>query len=581
MRSRSVVLQGHSISPGLAVGKVEIRIEDLTTVPVYSLATDAAVDHEIELLAGAMKDADAEAEAEVVWARGCLPDSEAEIFEAQRAILRDPSLTQWVEDKIRKDRVNAASAVHSRFDEFRAILQESSSEIIRNRIQDVSDAERLILSHLLGVAHQRKDYDTSSGPLILVTDDPPPSLLARVDPDQVVGVACQQGAGMGHVAVLARALNLPAVIQVEGLLAATRDGDVLVIDGESGTVSVNPTEAELEELRPRQRRQRLMQPSQAQASRRDRVAADGERIYLSGNATSQREVDASAQVDADGIGLYRTEFLYLSQTRLPTESQLVGAYSEAAGSFVNDPVDIRLLDLGSDKHLPGAPQPAERNPALGLRSLRFLFANPGILHTQLRAVLQAAADGPVRLLLPMVTGPEDIRRVRAALAECHEELRREGLRHEPDLPVGAMIENPAGVFLVEEILAEADFLSVGTNDLTMYLLAVDREASHLAPYYDPYHPAIVRTVHGLVRSAEAAGKTLSLCGEIAGDPTLTGLLLGLGVRRFSMNPQWISPVGQVVHGIDLASWRAVAEETVEMDTAEAIRKRVRAHQLSL
>jgi len=576
LKPRSVVLSGRSISPGVAVGRAEVRLEDPSVVPVYRLASDADVEAEIEAFSVALRRADQEAEKEVHWAKESLPDSEAEIFEAQRAILRDPSLARWVEDRIRNERVNAAAAVRIRFDEFRTILQESNSEIIRNRIIDVSDAEHLILSQLLGHPRDRTDgLDLAGAPVVLVTNNPPPSLLARIDPEHVVGIVCEQGAGMGHIAVLARALGLPSLIQVEDLLAQTRDGDMLAVDGDSGQVTVNPGKRALEDLRARERRRRMLQPPRPSDPRGQRVTKDGVRIYLRGNAASQREVDAAAQVDADGIGLYRTEFLYLSRAQLPTEGELASIYAEAARSFASDPVDIRLLDLGSDKHLPGGLMPQERNPALGLRSLRFLFEHPDILRVQVRAVLQAAAEGPVRLLLPMVTCPDDVVRVREMVAECHEELRREGVRHDPDLAVGAMIENSAGALLAREIFEEADFASVGTNDLTMYLLSVDRDASHLAAYYDPFHPAVIRTLREVTAAAEDAGKPISVCGEIAGDPTLTGLLIGLGITRLSMNPQWIVPVGQVLAQLDSAEWRSLVEELAGFSSAEGIRRRVR------
>jgi phosphotransferase system enzyme I (PtsI) len=560
----------------VAVGVAEIRLEDPSIVPVYRLADEAEVEREIEAFAAAVREAEHEAEADVAWAKGSLPESEVEIFAAQRAIFRDPSLAQWVENRIRTERINAAAAVRARFDEFRTILRESSSELIRNRILDVTDAEGLILSCLLGQPAARGDATEPGGgsPVILVTDDPPPSLLARINPERVVGILCEQGAGMGHVAVLARALNLPAVIQVHELLARTRDGDTLAVDGDAGCVTINPAEEVLEELRARERRRHMMSPRPADP-RAQRRTADGHRVYLLGNATSQREVDAAAQVDADGIGLYRTEYLYLAGSSLPAEADLVHAYSEAARSFVQDPIDVRLLDLGSDRRLAAVAQPQERNPALGLRSLRFLFENPGILRTQIRAVLQAASEGPIRLLLPMVTGPADVRRVREVVEACHEELRREGLRHDPDLRVGAMIESPAGALLAEDILAEVDFLSVGSNDLTMYLLAVDRDAPHLSEYYDPFHPAVLRTLHTLAKLCRSHEKQLSLCGEIAGDPTLTALLVGLGFERFSMNPQWIVPVGHVLSTLDASAWSVLAEELLLSDSAAEIRRRVR------
>jgi phosphotransferase system enzyme I (PtsI) len=482
-----------------------------------------------------------------------------------------------VESRIRTERVNAAAAVRHRFDEFRSILQKSSSEIIRNRVLDVSDAERLILSHLLGQPRRTAEPPGAENgdPIVLVTNDPPPSVLARVDPEHVVGILCEEGAGMGHIAVLARALNLPALIQVKGLLAQVRDGDTLAVDADEGSVTVNPAEADLARVREAERKRRRLLPPAPSDPRASRVTQDGVRIQLLGNVGSQREVDAAAEVDADGVGLYRTEFLYLSRDRLPTEAELVATYAEAACAFTRDPVDIRLLDVGSDKHLPGIRTPSERNPALGLRSVRFLLANPDLLRTQIRAILQAAADGPLRAMIPMVSGVEDILRVREVVADSHEELRREGLRHNPDLPVGAMIEHPAGVLMAAEILREADFVSLGTNDLTMYLLAADRQAPHVADYYDPFHPAVLRALAEVARRAADEGKPLSVCGEIAGDPTFTGLLLGLGLTRLSMAPQWIIAMGQVLATIDTRLWRDLVREALHAASAERIRRMVR------
>ncbi len=575
-KSRNVSLVGRPVSGGIAFGRAEIHLEDPSVVPSYSLDGSEEIEAELRAFASALEAADRESEKDVLWARASLPPSEAEIFAAHRAILRDPSLVEWVEGRIREDRCNAAAAVHRRFDEFRAILGESGSEIIRNRIQDVTDAERLILSHLLGSARRREAAAAAGGErIVLITVDPPPSLLARVDPQRVAGIVCEKGAGMGHVAVLARALALPTLLQVDGLLAEVREGDPVVVDADEGRLLVNPHPDDVSRLKQRDRQRRIMAPPAPSNPRDERVTRDGLRVHLLGNVGAQRDVDACAQSAADGIGLYRTEFLYLARDGQPDEEELVATYTAAACSFVHEPVDIRLPDLGSDKHLPGLRLPSERNPALGLRALRLLFAHPDMLRSQVRAILQASADGPVRLLLPMVMSAEDVRRVRALVEDCHEELRRQGRRHDPDLKVGAMIESPAAAMLAPEIAAEADFVSVGTNDLTMYMLAVDRDAAHLAAHYDPYHPAFLRTLREIVTAARAAGKPVSVCGEIASDPTWTGLLLGLGVERLSMSPQWILPIGRVVAATDAAEWRRIAEDALRMASAEAIRRRVR------
>ena len=574
---KTVTLGGRPVAGGIAFGRAEIHLEDPSVVPAYTLTGPEEIEAELRLFAAALEAADRESEADVVWARASLPASEAEIFAAHRAILRDPSLVEWVENRIREKKVNAASAIHHRFDEFRAILGESGSEIIRNRILDVTDAERLVLAHLLGRARRRDGSAPAAGAerIVLITVDPPPSLLARVDPQRVAGIVCEKGTGMGHVAVLARALNLPTLLQVDGLLAEVREGDEVAVDADEGRFFVRPSEADVAKLKQRDRQRRILEPPASSNPREERVTKDGHRIQLLGNVGTQRDVDACAQSAADGIGLYRTEFLYLARERAPSEEELVATYTAAACSFVLEPVDIRLPDLGSDKHLPGLRLPTERNPALGLRALRLLFAQPDMLRTQVRAILQASADGPIRLLLPMVSAAEEVRRVRELVQKCHEELRREGRRHDPDLRVGAMIESPAAAVMAAEIAAEADFLSVGTNDLTMYLLAVDRDASHLAAHYDPFHPAFLRTLASVVDAGRAALKQVSVCGEIASDPTWTGLLLGLGLERLSMAPQWILPIGRVVAATDTRVWAGVAADVLRMRTGDEIRRHVR------
>ncbi len=584
MKRKTIVLTGKKISGGIAVGRACIRLDDLSVVPAYGLTNEAEVEAEIQTFHQAIEEAEREANEDLDWARGNLPEMEAEIFAAQKSILRDPSILEWVETRIREDRENAAHVVRKRFDELRSILGESTSEIIRSRVQDVTDAERLIQSHLLG---QPRASTSTNGPeesggasAVLVTHSPPPSLLARLDPGTVAGLLCEAGGKMGHVAVLARALNLPALIQVEGLLRRVREGDLLAIEADDERVVVNPDPAELDAIRARERKRKLLLPPAPSDPRAQRQTSDGKRIFLLGNIASTRDVDAAAQIDADGIGLYRTEYLYLAKNRLPTEAELVTAYSRVAVAFTRDPVDIRLLDVGSEKHLPGTSAITEGNPALGLRSLRFLFANPAILETQVRAILQAAAEGPVRLLLPMVADPEDVDRIREIVARAHESLRAEGVRHNPDLQIGAMIEHPAGVAMADDIVEAADFVSVGTNDLAMYVLAVDRDAAHLASYYDPMHPAVIRVLAGLVRVADEAGKPLSICGEMAGDPSLTGFLVGMGITRMSMAPQWILPVGLMLASIDSQSWKTLAEQAARASSAERVRALLREFQES-
>lgn len=585
MKRKTVVLRGKKVSGGVAVGRARIRLDDLSVVPSYRLTNDAEVEAEIQNFRHAVDAAEQESTRDLEWARGNLPELEAEIFAAQRAILRDPSVIEWVESRIREHKENSAQAVRRRFDEFRTILGESESEVIRSRVQDVTDAERLILAHLLGTPLLKDsadpgEFSDDGAPTILVTHSPPPSLLAHLDPEKVAGLVCEGGGKMGHVAVLARALNLPALIQVDGLLRAVREGDLLAIEADEERVVVNPPDEELIAVRARERTQKLMLPPAPADPRSQRKTADGRRIFLSGNAASARDVEAAVQIDADGIGLYRTEYSFLTRHKLPTEAELVSSYSSVAVSFTKDSVDIRLLDVGSEKHLPGMTHAQEANPALGLRSLRYLFDHPQILDLQLRSILQASAEGPLRLLLPMVADVSDIERIREQVARTHETLRREGIRHNPDLSVGAMIEHPAGVYMAPEIFEAADFVSVGTNDLTMYLLSVDRDAAQVANYYDPLHPAVIRALRDLVIESERAGKVLSICGEMAGDPSFTGFLVGLGITRLSMAAQWILPVGLMLASIETVKWKECVERAAAAATSAGVRAVLREFQES-
>ena len=369
---------------------------------------------------------------------------------------------------------------------------------------------------------------------MLVTHTPPPSLLARHRSrnGRRTGVRGRREDGARRGAG-ARTEPSRARFRSRDFCARVREGDLLAIEADDERVVVNPRSRRARSD-PRARAQSASCSSRRRPPIRARSdsTADGKRIFLLGNVASTRDVDAAAQIDADGIGLYRTEYLYLAKNRLADRG---GArrrrIRSVAVSFTKDPVDIRLLDVGSEKHLPGTSAITEGNPALGLRSLRFLFANPAILETQVRAILQAAAEGPVRLLLPMVADPEDVdadSRDRGARARVP---ARRGSPPQSGSPVGAMIEHPAGVAMAEDIVEAADFVSVGTNDLTMYVLAVDRDAAHLASYYDPMHPAVIRVLASLVRIADEAGKPLSICGEMAGDPSLTGFLVGMGITR--------------------------------------------------
>jgi phosphotransferase system enzyme I (PtsI) len=411
---------------------------------------------------------------------------------------------------------------------------------------------------------------------VVVARDLSPSETAALEGRNVAALALEQGGVTSHSAVIAKSLGIPCVVGVAGLLERVQHGDTLWVDGTGGRVVLHPDAETVQRARGLGERYETLERALVGESRLPAETLDGHEAVLLANIEFPLDVEAALARGAQGVGLYRTEFLWRPGQPLPDEEEHVRAYRSTLERMGGGRLTVRTFDFGSDKESPEA-GPPEPNPALGVRSLRWCFEHPQAFHVQLRALLRVAAEGDLRIMLPMVGSLEDLRRARALLAAAARELQAEGLAHRPDVPVGIMIEIPAAAITADLLAREADFLSIGTNDLIQYDLAVDRMNPKLAPLFQPSHPSLLRLLRDTIRAASAAGKPVTMCGEMGGHSLYTVLLLGLGLREFSLTPGYIPRVRRLLRGLTLERARRLAAECLKLPTAEAVEAHLRAN----
>ncbi len=500
------------------------------------------------------------------------------IFRAHVLMLE--GVTQDIEGEIRKG-IAAERAAAGVLHAAAARLARSPNRLMAQRAQDLVDVERRLLRALSGAAVTVGAAPVGAGrPVVVVARDLTPSETALLEGRNVAALALEQGGVTSHSAVIAKSLGIACVVGVSGLMDRVQHGDTLWVDGTHGTVVLHPDERTRAEAQGQGERYDVFERTLLAESRLPCETLDGHKVTLLANIEFPLDIEAGLARGAEGVGLYRTEFLYRPGQPLPTEEQHLAAYRSTLERLGGGRLTVRTFDFGSDKEGPGA-QAAEPNPALGVRSLRWCFVHPAAFHTQLRALLRVAAEGDVRVLLPMVGSLEELRRARALLAAAAQELESEGLACRADVPVGIMIEIPAAAVIADLLAAEADFLSVGTNDLIQYDLAVDRLNPRLAGLFQPSHPSILRLVRDTLRAAAARGKPVTLCGEMGGHSIYTPLLLGLGLREFSLTPGYIPRVRRLLRGLTLDRARRLASECLALATAEEVEAHLRRHVVPL
>jgi phosphotransferase system enzyme I (PtsI) len=555
---------GLGVSHGVAFGPVYVVVPDTLRVPRRAIEPDA-IEPELERLRTALDRTrrDISRVRDALSAAG--KPGEAAIFDSHLLILEDEDLLGRARRSVESSRVNAEHAFHAAVLDTLTRLESSEDPYLRERGKDVRDVEHRVIRWLLG------EREPAVGDLmqnaILVAHDLPATLTAELDGDRILGFATEVGAAHSHTAILARALEIPAVIGLGPVLQHLRHGEQVILDGREGLLIANPSDETLsdyERIRAKIARKRAEWVSLADAPS---VTAEGIRLVFQANIDFPREVEAALTFGCEGIGLYRTEYLFLYSGGEAGEEEQVEVYEGMVERMAGRPVTIRTVDLGGDKLLQG--MEPEANPFLGWRAIRYCLDRPEVFRGQLRAILRAGARGPTSILIPMITTVEEADRSLDALAEARRSLEREGVPFADDCPVGTLIETPAAAMLADELARRFDFLSLGTNDLIQYTLAVDRGNRRVAHLFQPFHPAVLRLIGEVVAASRDAGREVTICGEMASNSRAAVLLLGLGVRRFSMVPARIPRVKQVLGRISTGEAGEAAREALEAATAEA------------
>jgi len=565
---QEIRFEGVGVSPGMACGTIHVVRDDLEDVVRYRIAPSQIPDEigrfETALIQTRMQILEMQQRiAESIGAK------DAAIFDAHLLVVEDRTLIDEVLRKLETDLCNVEWVFQEVATRYAETLNKIDDPYLRERALDIQDVTKRVIRNLQGKAP--KTFLALSEQHILIAHNLTPSDTASINRANVLGIATDVGSRTSHAAILARSLNIPAVVGLHDITAKLETGQHVLVDGSDGLLIIDPapeTVAHYAEIESRRARvvARLKELRTTRSTTRD-----GHHIVLSANIELPEDVEAVAANGAEGIGLYRTEFLYLNRTTLPTEHEQFETYRRVAERLRPDPLIIRTFDLGGDKLAPGTVDIAdELNPFLGWRAIRLCLEHIDIFKTQLRAILRASAIGNIKIMFPMISGLEELRRAKAVLAECQDELRRSGIPFGEEIEVGAMIEIPSAAICANALAPEVDFFSIGTNDLIQYTLAVDRVNEKLAHLYEPTHPAILRLLKMIAEAAHANHIWVGVCGEMAGDVALIPLLLGLGMDELSAGATLVPRVKRAVQSLAIPECRELVEETLKLNTASEI-----------
>ncbi len=566
------VLPGHGASRGSALGRARVRLPHVLDVAEEHIEADA-VDAELDRLHAAIDVVRAEMRSLRDRLHGALVHEVGEFLDLHALLLDDPELLQGLDELIRTGRYSADYALRLQRDRIAAVFTGMDDAYLRSRIDDIDQ----VIGRIHAALHRKAaDLQGIAGD-ILVTDNVAPAELAQLQAQGVMAVVTAGGSALSHSAILARSLHLPLVVGAAQALLKVNDGDVLAVDGTSGMVVLEPNAEDLRSHRSRMR-EHVRERRQLNRLRREPTrTVDGVDIKLWANAESRADVAEAHALGAAGVGLYRTEFLFLNTNELPDEEAQFRAYRDVVLGMTGRTSTIRTLDLGADKaDRTGLVLGYEPNPALGLRGVRLSLARDALFETQLRAILRASGYGPVRVLVPMISSREEIVAVRMLLTRVMRDLRSEGYEIAESVPLGAMIEVPAAAIALPGFIDIVDFLSIGTNDLVQYLLAADRNNDALGDLYTPLHPALLRLLSNIISTANKRGKPVAVCGEMAGDPLFAPLLLALGLDEFSLHPATLLELRRAIRACDLAALRARAPALLRARDRAGIEKWLRA-----
>lgn len=566
-------IRGIAAAAGIAIAKA-FRLEHAELAVDKRSVSDAAA--EIAKFEEALEKSRADLEALKEKTRQQLGDEKAEIFESHLLVLSDPELLDPVKEKIRSEQVNAEFALNEVAATFITMFENMKSAYLRERAADMRDVTKRLLAHMLNAKFI--NLAEIADEVILIAEDLTPSDTAQLNRNFVLGFATNIGGRTSHSAIMARSLEIPAVVGTKIITEQVKDGDLIIIDGLEGQVIVNPAPELVAHYRAKQAQYEEQKAEWAKLRNEPTVTRDGQHVELAANIGTPADVAGVLANGGEAVGLYRTEFLYMGRDKLPSEKEQFNAYKTVLEKMKGKPVVVRTLDIGGDKELPYLELPKEMNPFLGFRAVRLCLEQQDIFRTQLRALLRASVYGNLRIMFPMIATLDEFRQAKAILLEEKNRLESEGVEVSEQIELGIMVEIPSTAVLADQFAKEVDFFSIGTNDLIQYTMAADRMNERVSYLYQPYNPSILRLIKMVIDAAHKQGRWVGMCGEMAGDATAIPLLIGLGLDEFSMSATSILPARSQIAKLDRADMQQLAAKALEQGTAKEVVELVKAIQ---
>ena len=561
-------LTGIGASEGVSIGKVLLFREEEMIIPEVKTA-DSTIESELTKLEEGLKKSKTQLISIREKVKEKMGEDKAAIFDGHIMLLEDEDLLMEVQDKIKGEGMPAAKALKEGIDEYCEMISQLDDAYLRERAADLKDIGKRWLKNLLGI----KIYDLSNlePNTVVITYDLTPSDTAQLDLENCVGFITEVGGKTAHSAIMARSLELPAVVGVKGILSEVKEGETVIMDGEVGELFLNPAEELLSQYEVKREELRKEKEELKKLIGEEAVTIDGRKVDIWGNIGSPNDVDAVIESGATGIGLYRTEFLFMNSDHFPTEEEQYQAYRIVAEKMKGKPVTIRTMDIGGDKELPYLDLPKELNPFLGYRAIRISLENKDMFKTQLRAILRASRYGQIKIMYPMISSINEIRKANTILEECKRELDEIGKVYDRNIKVGIMVETPSTAIVAYKFAKEVDFFSIGTNDLIQYTMAADRMNEQVSYLYQPYNPSILRLINNVIKAAHAEGKWAGMCGEMAGDQKAVPLLVGMGLDEFSMSATSVLRTRSLMKKLDTAKMEEYANRALtECSTMEEV-----------
>jgi len=562
-------LSGIAVSSGIIIGKARLVDRSREKIIYEYLIQDGQVNREVERFKEALNTT----KEQILSVKNRMPDQikkHAFILDTHLMIMNDSMITDSTINTILEEKINAEWALKKSIQKVRQLFEQADYDYVRDRINDVVNIGERILRNLAG--KEQESLSEIGERVIIVAHDLSPADTSEMNIGKVMGFITDVGGRTSHTAIMAQALELPAVVGLKSVTKQVQDGTLLIVDGYTGEVIIGPDDDMIIAYQEKELQHERYRSSIIQLGHLPAETVDGHRLSIKANIEFSEEVVSAKDHGAEGVGLYRTEFLYLRSRDIPSEEELFEDYRQVAEIFCPSPVTIRTLDLGGDKFSSDLDLSREMNPALGLRAIRFCLREPKIFKSQLRAILRASTYGQVQLMFPMISGLQEILDAKKILKEVMNDLDHENVSYDRDIKIGIMIEIPSAVIVADILAKHVDFFSIGTNDLIQYALAIDRVNEHLAYMYQPYHPAILRMIRQVIKAAKDVGIKVALCGEMAGDPFCTAILLGLGIDELSMNAVSIPLVKKIIRSISMKEAMSDLKDIFQFETAKEVRE---------